>query len=260
MTKSAFIQAVAQEVNGTVCTSEKANGVILEGITVKGEGNAAPNIYIDRFYDEGYTVEETAEEVRKIAKRSAANIDLSYFEDFDAVKSQLVALLYNEKTTAEVSRKAPAPFDDLIITAAVTVSNPVIGNGIIRVKPEHLELWGVTADEVLDIAEENSRKDATIQNMNEVLAEMDAPESMLLDDCPMWVISNTRRTNGAYGVIALLDQLKDRFKSFTVLPSSVHEVLVVTVDSDEYDSMVQEVNDTQVDYTDQLSNHAYKIA
>ncbi len=96
--------------------------------------------------------------------------------------------------------------------------------------------------------------------MNEVLAEMGASESMLLDDCPMWVISNTRRTNGAYGVIALLDQLKDRFKSFTVLPSSVHEVLVVTVDSDEYDSMVQEVNDTQVDYTDQLSNHAYKIA
>ena len=260
MTRKEFAQAVAQKVNGTVQETEKTNGVIMTGVSIKTEGNASPTVYTDSMLEDGLTVDEAVEKIlQEIPPHTICNIDVDFFKDFEAVKPRLRARLYNQKTNAEVSRKAPAPFDDLIITAYVEGFKIGGSVGAIKVKAEHLKMWDVTADEVLDIAEANSKEHATIQNMSEVMAELGHQE-LGLEESPMWVVSTTDKVNGAYAVIALMDELKDRFKSFTVLPSSVHEVLVVTVDSDEYDSMVQEVNDTQVDYMDQLCNHAYKVA
>ena len=113
--------------------------------------------------------------------------------------------------------------------------------------------------------EENAKKDATLENIGDVLRAMGMPEAMISDteqNPPMIVLSNYKRTFGAYSIIAKLDELKERFTNgFIVLPSSVHEVIVVEVpDGEELDNMVQEVNDGYVNLEEQLSGHAYRIA
>ena len=84
------------------------------------------------------------------------------------------------------------------------------------------------------------------------------------NDVPMYVCSNTSKINGA-GVILYENLLKDFAQKvgtdFYILPSSVHETLLIPV-SDQFDvdtlrAMVCEVNMTQVAPEEQLSDQVY---
>jgi len=259
MTKNSFAQAVAQIVNGTAREVEKANGVILTAVDVPtADSNVVAAIYIDRFYDEGYTPEETAEALADVIKQQETkHVNIDFIRDFEAVKPLLRARLYNKATTADVKRSAKEyGLDDLIITAYIENAIP---SGSIKVTSGLCQQWNVTAEEVLRIAEENSKKDAKIQSMRDVLASMGYPYPSPEDDIPLQVVSNSKSCYGAYAVIALMDELKARYKKgFTILPSSVHEVLITEI-GESLDALVQEVNDSEVDPAEQLSNHAYRI-
>jgi len=248
---------------GEIKEVEKANGVMLTGIAIKTDGNASPTIYVDDMLKKGLSVEEAAAQITAIInKDTAKDIDISWFYDFSKVKPMLRARLFNQATNAEVSKKAPAPFDDLIIvpyiTGVVIDGKP---DGAIKVKADHLKIWDVTPDEVIEIAESNSKNDAEAMSMSEVLRQMGYPAPPFVDD-PMTVVSNREKCFGAYAIIAMLDELKERYTNgFTVLPSSVHEVIIIDSDDQEtLDSMVEEVNAEQVDYQEQLSNHSYRVA
>lgn len=265
MTKKEYANRIAALVNGEVKEVEKANGVILTGIVIDTGTNVRPCIYIDAMYEEQYTPEEAAEKVAEIAKENARPaLSLDFMSSFEAAKPLLRARLYNKATTAEVKRSAAGyGFDDLVI---IPYLENVTVNGSIKVTEAILKMWDVTADEVIDAAEENSKNDATMENMAEVLAQMASatgiPAPNMGDVPPLYVISNNSRMFGAYGIIAQLEALKQRFKAgFTVLPSSVHEVIVVDADDPAaFDDMVSSVNAAEVDPEQQLSNHSYRIA
>ena len=256
MTKQEFAQAIATNVNGEVREVEKANGVIMTGI-IAGSGSVRPTIYVDDMYADGLSIDDASAKVADIANRQAPVFDPDDFSNWDMMRPLLRARLYNMATRADVSRPAPAPFNDLIIIPYVELGE----NMSFKVTADILNQWNVTADEVLDIAEDNAKGDAKLQSMAEILREMGLP-ILPEDDGIMWVVSNTSRVCGAYGVIALMDELKARFKDgFTVLPSSIHEVIITPIaDESDLNNMVREVNDTTVDMVDQLSNHAYIIA
>lgn len=254
---------IAKAVNGTVIEQEKANGVIKTGVSVPtNKAGISAQIYVDEMHKDGLTVDEAVEKIRELLSREQeSNINLDFFSDFEKVKPLLRARLYNKATTSDVYRSASEyGLDDLIITAAVNLPSM---DGSVKVKQEHLKTWGVSADELLDIAEENSKEAATLEDMADVLVSMGAPADMVAS-APrneMIVISNKERLFGAYSIIPMLDQLREIFPNgFTILPSSVHEVIAVPLTDDSLDGMVQDVNEAQVNPEEQLSNHAYRIA
>ena len=66
-------------------------------------------------------------------------------------------------------------------------------------------------------------------------------------------------------MIVLTEKLKEMFPNgYIVLPSSVHEVIVVpnddSIEALELDNMVNEVNDTKVLQEEQLGTKAYRFA
>lgn len=261
-----FAQEVATKVGGTVSEVEKANGIVKTAVQVPTENEkVSANIYIDGMYDDGLTVDEAVEKIRHLMEKEARkdrNINVDFMQDFEQVKPMLRARLYNEITKADVSRSASKyGLDDLIITAAIELPQAIDGmTSSIRVKKAHVDMWGVTVDEVLDIAEQNSREHATLEDMVDIMKSMGQP---VFDDMrgQMIVISNDTRAHGAYSIIAKLDELREMFPDgFTILPSSVHEVIAVPLTDDSLDGMVQDVNETQVNPEEQLSNHAYRIA
>ena len=110
--------------------------------------------------------------------------------------------------------------------------------------------------------------------MNEVIREMfladGMPPSMadlMIGEMPpqetMWVISNDRRIDGAVSMLYedKLHKLAENVESdLYILPSSVHEVIAVSVEMgepEELAQMVAEVNMDQVDLEDRLSNQVY---
>lgn len=87
------------------------------------------------------------------------------------------------------------------------------------------------------------------------------------DDMPMYVLTNESTHYGAGGICInhvfrrIMNTIQD---DFYILPSSVHELIIVPVLSIEVSEsvlpkMVHEINCNIVDLNDRLSNHAYRL-
>ena len=263
MEKRVYAEEIAMRIEGaTVAEVDKANGIILTGIAVPIAENVKANVYIDSMYDIDMTIDEAVAEINHIVeerKKHNPVPDMSCFSNFDKMKGHLKARLYNKATVAEVSKSASEyGFDDLIIVPYLEITLNG-GYGAIKVLENHLETWGKTAEEVIAIAEENSANETMITSMAEMLG---MSSDMLPPGTPMMmVVSNDSEACGAYGIIAKMEYLKEKFpEGFAVLPSSIHEVIVMSlagVDEDALTSMVKEVNATEVVAEEQLSDHAY---
>lgn len=265
MTKREFAEEVATKVNGKVNEVEKANGIRLTGICV-GEGNIRPTIYIDTMYDAGMSVDEAVTEVNKIAsEHTIPEIDTKGITNYESAKDKIVLRLYNEKTNAEVFRSAEEyGYHDLIFVPYVILTEEMsikVSNGL-------LDMWGKTADEVIDTAMENTRRDDFYcQPLSRILFGM----SDNVEDCfecedprmPMFCISNKRKFYGAIGAIIKGEILEEHFPNgYYILPSSVHEVLLIpnddcSMDADALTDMVRAVNANEVRPEEVLSDHAY---
>ena len=91
-------------------------------------------------------------------------------------------------------------------------------------------------------------------------------ESVYEDDiCPMYVATNSKKLNGACVMIydgLLRDFARKVGRSFYIIPSSIHEVILIpdTLDMDirYMKAMVKEVNGTEVALEEVLSDNVYR--
>ena len=246
---------------------EKTNGVIKTGILPNITNGAAPTVYVDDWYNGNKSIDEVATEIERVINMNKRDdFDASIFADYEKMKGNLRARLYNKKTYAEVFRSARGKgFDDLIIVPYATIPEMSGSNGIAGFKITNaiLDRWGVTKKEVIDTALKNSEKEVVISSMYDVFVEMGMPEDearMRAGSAPMTIVTNTTKVNGAISILFAKKEMKERFPNgFVVLPSSIHEVIVVPMETgnEDYSNMVKEVNSTEVSLEEQLSNRAY---
>ena len=113
-----------------------------------------------------------------------------------------------------------------------------------------------------------------IKSMSEVLCGImeaegteESDEDYMLemsDSVPMYVLTNKQKVNGAACMLYpdLIRQFSDRFgKNLFIIPSSVHELLLLPADhkdeASEIRCMIREINDTQVRVEEILSYSLY---
>lgn len=107
-----------------------------------------------------------------------------------------------------------------------------------------------------DIARDN---DMDISEAREMASQMipDVPDTM-------FVLTNDTKVNGAAAILNddTRQEIADKVGDFYVLPSSVHETLIIPKDAGmelrDLEQMVQEVNQTQVALQERLSDHVYE--
>ena len=140
--------------------------------------------------------------------------------------------------------------------------------GSIAVTNEMADKWGLSPDQVLDKAM-NAAEEHTplrIASLIDVLTPMvtfeDAPVS--LQDTGLVMLSNRQSFMGAGTLFypGALDQAAEKMGgSFYILPSSVHEVLLLADDGNQnraaLESMVETINATEVAPNEVLSNTVY---
>jgi hypothetical protein len=156
---------------------------------------------------------------------------------------------------------------DLAIVFYCLLSSDETTQASILIYNQHLSFWGIDADTLYECAIVNTPNllPHKMTDMTSILKEVLGEDVMdETSDIPMYVLTNRYHTNGACVILydQLLKQLADFFnRDLVVLPSSIHEVLLVpvevSVDLAQYDRMVQEVNETQLADDEVLSNHAY---
>lgn len=272
-----YIGERADDLTVSVHTAVKNNGVKLSGLTFGCKGcNASPTVYMENYYTEylnGCDVSDIGDRLLAMYYENtpAVSLDMSFFEDFDTVRDRLFIKLINRAKNEDFLKEAPyEEFLDLAIVAYVRICDKKIGNGLIMVRNEHLALWGVDAERVLDIAKNNTHDhdDFRLRHIMDVLDSMGANvplEGADPDSFPMYVATNEKMSCGA-AVLTMKDKLKDFARmigtDYYIIPSSVHELILLghgtESDTGEIDLMIRQVNESQLGPDEVLSDHVYK--
>lgn len=142
-----------------------------------------------------------------------------------------------------------------------------VNSGRIRNAKNFLEAAGITEEEAWEKAKGNTFAEISIQSMADTLSELTGGEEAT--EVPnMYVVSNKLRMFGAACVlceeeIARLAH-KCGTKKFVLIPSSVHEMLLLpdaedVVSIDDINDMVRDINNSMLEPKDVLSDHAYEL-
>ncbi len=279
-----FLDAVCEYVNDTtddvrvsVHSAVKNNGVKLSGLSFsRKDYNASPTIYMENYYNEyrkGCDICEIGDRLLMLYKENdlAVKIDMSFFDSFETVRDRIFLKLINRTQNTDFLKEVPfEPFMDLAMVAYVRISDKKIGDGIIMVRNEHVNMWGVDAKTVIDTAKANTHDhdDYSIRHISDVLVSMGSinlmPDAQTEESFPMYVVTNGKMSNGA-AVLTMSDRLKEYSDviggDYYVIPSSVHELILFAKSGEgqfgDLDSMIREVNASSLGADDVLSDHAY---
>ncbi|MDE7201671.1 MAG: hypothetical protein K2O91_07150 [Lachnospiraceae bacterium] len=239
----------------------------------------SPNIYISDMYKEYLgtgdlqeTMQNAAEAMDRAFKQAALPM-LDKSTARDNIIFQLVNTMQNEDMLQRIPHRE---FQDLSIIYRWVVSvdergisSSVINNNLAR------EL-GMGEEQLFKAAAENTRRmlPPTVKSMNEVMREMFLSDGMppgvadlmtgeMEPEQTMWIISNECRISGAVSMLYedKLHTLAEKVgRDLYILPSSVHEVIAVSVDMgdpEELAQIVAEINMDQVELGERLSNQVY---
>jgi hypothetical protein len=149
----------------------------------------------------------------------------------------------------------------------------------IRITHDIAVQWGVGEETLYRIALQNMKKEGySIESMETVLLElgkdshnqevMELLDEIKTEEIPetsgMYVMTNRNKMHGAAGMldVEMLRDFAERHHSdFYIIPSSIHELIIVpdreNMDGAEIRQMVQDVNATELDEKDILSDNVY---
>lgn len=273
-----YAEMIAEGIDGAKITqSVKNNGVELTGIVISTEGsNMAPIIYVDEMYRNGLSVEAARAQILEIYAHhwdSRPTASVNDIVSWDFAKPRLRPILIeasdvNKKMYGDVWRDASQyGFPDLIVAAKVEVDDSrETGFATIRADSAIIKHWDKTADQVIDAALENM-DEPVVMSMHDAFAEIageEAAKAMDVEGGPlMMVVTNEVRCLGAICVLNARETLQTVYpEGYIVIPSSIHEVIVMpsVSDKDRIDSMVCEVNETVVSDEEVLGRRSYVFA
>ena len=256
----------------------KNNDVKLTGIEViKEEANIGPCVYLDEFYrkyeSDGMRFGEIVDEVHRLIlkhEKDTPDVDLSGFRSWETVRGNIFPKLVNAEQSKELLAKIPhRNFMDLaVVYYAVARDHEQKDIGTILIYNGHMEIWGQEEENLYRTAMMNMCVDGEadftdIRTIVERMTGISFPDNDS-QDTDMYVLTNSRRCFGAAEILdkrtlrMVADQVGDRF---IVLPSSVHETLVMpSKDETEYKQladMVRDINKSLVEAEERLSDHVY---
>lgn len=296
--KSNLTNYIGDKVSVHVKQITKNNGVVLHSIIVtEQEMNISPNIYVDDLYEayeKGETFRTIMDEVFEIYENSRVknNIDMGFFMDYGIMQEKVLYKVISYEKNKELLLDVPyIPVMDLALVFYCFVPQRELGNATILIYNNHLKMWDITKEQLYQAALKNTErimppKILSIEDMmkeifsKELLAgeqksdktayDQQTAEQMLqsASECrmngKMFVFGNSIKLFGAAVMFydKLLKKFADRLqKNIFILPSSIHEVIIVPDDEEQEAEnlwkMVCEINATQVEAEEVLTDSVY---
>lgn len=277
-----FVQVIRDKVTVTVgdgfevqvYTADKNNGTRYKGIIIRAEdASICPVIYLEGYYDRYLAGTASIEEVvtdvlRTYAdNRDPGNYPVKDFLDFNYISNRVIFKIINKEKNRDLLKDVPHTvidnLPDLVIVYMVNVGEFRGSVATIMIRNEHMKEWGVDTQKLYELAMENTPIifPWTLSSINEVLKGFGMPE--IDAEIPMNILSTEYRVNGA-GVIVYPGVLHEVYKrmggSYYILPSSIHEVIVVPKmegRSEYLKEMVRTINASEVADEEVLSDSVY---
>lgn len=239
------------------------NGVGFRGIRFMNDSGICPIIYTDEIIENSESLYEAVQRVLDVYNNA-------YFMDFDKEKlldtNFIMQNLYIglQKTSTEDIVKTNTDFEGIEKYLYVKISE----NASFKLTYVLLETLKVNESDMWKAAENNTFSKTVIVSMAEKLSELIGQEVKDLECVPVqYIVTNTMNFRGASAILdmAALKEFAQKLNvhKFIVLPSSIHEMIIIPDDEnsniEELSRMVQEVNQTQVEPEERLTDQAYII-
>ena len=255
----------------------KNNGVELNGIRFNlKDSNVAPVMYIDDFFDMHENEELSLDEIiNKIEKEFYSAIKSSYTEKIvnenkeilskDYILDNVLPVVINYDSNIDSLKSNDYLYEDmgeLAVTYRVFIDYGNNDAGSYLLKQGFLDKLNISMEEIQKNAISNLNSNVEINTMSNIFPYIpeDAPE--------IYILSNKK---GVYGANALLDKNTldkmcdlENVEELTIIPSSIHEVLVqesISAKNEEQNifinNMISDVNETEVDTNDRLSDYPF---
>ena len=261
---------------------EKNNGLKLTGITIpNGDQRIVPRVYLDSVYLEyviGKDVDSCVGDVVDMyieAQDKAEFIKMGVPDIFDykKMKEKLQVRICDQEWNEErLADKVIMEHGDFAAYYAVNLEENGEGISSIPVTISLMNEWGVSVEQIqADAVAADRNRGVVLMNMKEIIKSMifgEEPENLLNEKLdietmrePMFCLTNAQKMNGAS--LLLQEDIRKQIgeclgSDYFVLPSSIHEVLIVPdnglFEVPELNAMVKEVNETQVERQEQLSD------
>lgn len=282
--KGSFLSYMPKSYQGMEVRVDPVNKVNrkLDGLSLLAQDEkimVSPTLYINDMYENYLRTEDLQATLREAAKAMDAvfrEIEMPPL-DISTAKDNIIFQLVNTMQNVDMLKNLPhREFQDLSIMYRWVVGVEQKGLSSIVINNNLAKSLGMEEEQLFKAAAENTRRilPPVVQSMNEVMRDMFVADGMpeeLADlmigeqepESVMWVISNERKIDGAASMLYedKLHNLAERVGTdLYILPSSVHEIIAVSVEMGEPEElarMVAEVNMGQVDLSERLSNQVY---
>lgn len=263
----------------------KSNDQFKDSISIIEPGRcSSPTVYLNDFYEwhmKGGSIDEISDKILEIFDRSMNSIPEEFlrFDDFDEARGNITLKVLNTAINeAYLEDTARIEYLDLSVvfycTAIVGLPAHVYCS---KISKELMRSWGTDEHTLYDLARQNTPrllgvylrevKDVILEMIQGTQEEVQEPLLMALEDedrSPMYILSNCTHNSGAGNIFSegILKSLAEQLDGdLYLIPSSVHEVLVLPVNSrltrEDVDAMVSDVNRTVLRPEDILSDHVY---
>lgn len=194
--------------------------------------------------------------------------------NYEEIKGALRLRMYgaNRPQEEDVVKRDGAMygFEGLTIIPVMELGETEQRYAVGKIAKTLLNNWNVDEDTVFNDALINMREDRKICRLDDLMMSLmgfgSEPTNtkevpVKAGDTPLIMVSNESGRYGAATIIAVTDMFAERFPmGYTVLPSSVHEVLVLPngiMEDDEVNNLVKDVNANVVSEEDSLSDDIY---
>ena len=271
-----------RDINVDITTTmvEKMNQTY-EAMTVMPEGskigmNLNFQVYYDA-YESGleldYIVDRVVNDIESHLPEMPT-VDPDQLTNYEVMKDKIAMEVVSYERNKELLLKVPHKrMEDMAVIYRFELNHEHEARATILITYDLMGRMGITHEQLHEDAMKNAPqlRPAVIKGMSEVIMEMMGEEAIeLYGEEPfnaeemLYVATVPDKTAGA-GVLAyetFLDQAAERLGGdFFILPSSIHEVLLVPDDGvksfHELKAMVEEVNATQVALEEKLTDSVY---
>lgn len=267
----------------------KNNGVTLDGLSIFAPGSRmAPTVYLNPYYEQfqqqRMNLDEICADIKRLFSSNPlpSSIRVDQLMDFEKMRSKIMMKLIHTASNKELLADVPhIPYLDLAIVFYLFLEHNETGQMTALIHHNHASAWKVSERDLLHLAMDNTPLcfPSKIRSMTELLKDIarqnldNAPDENILDclfaehdqTSPLYILTNE---SGIYGAVCML--YRNVLKNFAnllnrdliIIPSSVHEVLLTPLEEEisyeDLNSMVININQTEVPPEDQLSNHVYR--
>lgn len=251
----------------------KNNGERKEAVLIRFSDEpekTAPIIYLKPVYEEyeryGDDIQEYVGRIVELREKERGGEPLvEIIMEWEKAKNNIYPVLISKTDNMELlNRLLYSDFLDLAVIYEIrwTENNRVLS---CKVTKEMLRVYKITKTELHSRAIENMKQDGyCLRDLLHEICDLELPDDKdsLCETGKIYILTNFSKKHGAAGLL-YTELLKEKMNGMSayIIPSSVHEILLVPIELDmeteKINDMIEQVNQEVVAKEKRLENHCY---